>query len=132
MGEVLAERRWIIPERRKRLTRKEFRELFLRQDGRCGCCDQDLTAKGGVEVEIIDEHLIALSIGGSNDLKNRELWCKPCTGPKTANEAHERAKGDRAMDLFIGAKVSRRPMPCGRNSAWKKPLGSWTAIRRVK
>lgn len=101
----MTERTWIIPERRKPLTRKEYVELFMRQDGRCGCCGQRLVVKGGVEVEveIRDEHLTPLWRGGGNELENRELWCKPCTKPKDAREATDRAKGERVRDNFIGA-----------------------------
>ncbi len=97
------ERRWILPERRKPLTPKQYVELFLRQDGRCPNCTQKLEVKGGTEVEIIDEHVNPLWRGGSNELWNRELWCKPCTKPKTAQEATDRAKGERAFERYIGA-----------------------------
>lgn len=95
------ERRWTLPEDRKPLTRKQLAELFLRQDGRCGNCNQRLETKGGKPV-CVDEHLNPLWRGGSNALDNRELWCVPCTKPKTAQEARERTKGYRVRDKHIG------------------------------
>ena len=32
---------------------------------------------------MIDEHIIPLQLGGSNDLTNRELRCLPCAKEKT-------------------------------------------------
>lgn len=104
----MTERRWTLPERRKPLTRKEYVELYMRQDGRCPCCGQKLEVKGGDEVEIIDEHVNPLWRGGTNDLWNRELWCRPCTKPKTASEAGDRADAYAARDKFIGAPMPKR------------------------
>lgn len=104
----MTERTWTIPERRKPLTRKEFVGLFLRQDGKCPECGQKLSAKGGQEVEIRDEHVNPLWRLGGNELENRELWCKPCTKPKDAKEATDRAKGERVRDNFIGAPKMKK------------------------
>lgn len=124
------ERRWIIPERRKPLTPKEYVTLFMRQDGRCPNCTQRLEMKGGREVQICDEHLNPLWRGGGNELSNRELWCHPCTKPKTAQEATERAKGKRVTANYIGApKRTSKPMAGTRASGWKQKLsGEW--VRR--
>lgn len=97
----MKERKWIIPEERERLTKKQIKELFLRQDGRCVFCTQSLQVKGHMPVEFIDEHMIPLSIGGSNALENRALLCKPCAGTKTKVEATERAKGNRAFEKLV-------------------------------
>src|ERR1700752_888628 len=99
----MSERRWILPEHRKPLSRKEYVELYMRQDGRCICCGQRLEVKGGQSVIIRDEHINPLWRGGSNELANRELWCLPCTKPKNAQEATERAKGKRVTAHYIGA-----------------------------
>jgi hypothetical protein len=74
----------------------------MRQDGRCGNCGQRLEIKGGKPV-CVDEHLNPLWRGGSNAIDNRELWCSPCTKPKTAKEAGERTKAYRVRDKHIGA-----------------------------
>jgi len=114
------ERRWKLPEDRKPLTRKEYAELFLKQDGNCPNCGQRIEVKGGQEVEIIDEHITPLWLGGSNELHNRELWCKPCTRPKTSAESTLRGKSNRIRDEHIGARESKTPMKCGRKSKLKK------------
>ena len=85
----------------------------MRQDGLCGNCGQRLEVKGNRPV-CVDEHLNPLWRGGSNVLTNRELWCKPCTKPKTAKEATERAKGNRVRDKYIG--IDRRSTSSGNRS----------------
>lgn len=124
----MTERRWTLPEPRERLTRKQIAELFLRQDGRCPNCTQKLEVKGGKPV-CVDEHLEPLWRGGSNDLVNRELWCNPCTRPKTATEASQRAKALAVRDKHIGAKKASRAIPGSRNSPWKRKMDG-TMVRR--
>jgi 5-methylcytosine-specific restriction endonuclease McrA len=113
----VTERKWSIPEERKPLTRKQRAELFLRQDGKCPTCGQRLETKGGRPV-CIDEHVNPLWRLGSNDLANRELWCVPCTRPKTAQEATERGKSTRVRDKHIGA-IDRRSTSSGRGFSQK-------------
>jgi len=108
----MTERRWTLPENRKPLTRKQRIVLFLRQDGRCPNCGQKLETKGSQPVAV-DEHLNPLWRGGSNDLTNRELWCVPCTKPKTAIEATQRAKSNKLIGKAAGLK-SRRPIYQGK------------------
>jgi 5-methylcytosine-specific restriction endonuclease McrA len=119
----MTERRWTEPEDRKPLTRKQFAALFMRQDGRCGNCGQRLEIKGG-RLVCIDEHLNPLWRGGSNGLENRELWCVPCTKPKTAAESTARTKGLRVRDKHIGAmNVDKRERGWGnRSGRLKKKL----------
>jgi hypothetical protein len=68
-------------EKRKPLTRREALQLMLDQNGRCGCgCGFKLQPLGE---GVIDEHVTALGLLGSNDLSNRSLWRKPCAAAKT-------------------------------------------------
>ncbi len=116
----LKERRWSLPEGRKPLTRKQRAALFLRQDGKCPSCGQRLEIKGNKPV-CVDEHVNPLWRGGSNDLENRELWCAPCTKPKTAQESGERARGNRVRDKHIGA-IDRRSKRGGFSGKFKKKM----------
>lgn len=118
----MTERKWEFPEDRKRLTRKQFAALFLRQDGSCGNCSQRLEIKGGKPV-CVGEHLNPLWRGGSNDLTNMELWCVPCTKPKTAQESTQRSKALQVRDKHIGAMhAGKRKQGWGRGSALKKKM----------
>lgn len=101
------------PEKRKPLTRKQFAELLLRQEGRCGCsCGKKLQAD-----RIIDEHVIALDFLGSNDLSNRSLWDRDCSKAKTARDLAASAKGKRirgetgqqARRKAKGSQIKSRP-----------------------
>jgi len=118
---------WCLPEERKRLTKREWTELFIQQNGCCANCSQRLVVKGANEVEIWDEHLQPLSMGGLNDLANRQLWCKACSGVKTAGEATVRAKSNRVRAKHIGLPQKRksRPMAGSRDSPWKKKFRGW-------
>lgn len=97
-----------LVETRKPLTRREIVELAVRQLGKCGCgCGFKLDAM----VEgVIDEHLIPLEQTGSNDLKNRALYRKPCAAAKTKTDARNTAKCKRLAGETC-AEPSRRPMP---------------------
>lgn len=106
----MTERTWTLPEPRERLSRKQYADLYLRQDGRCPQCLQKLEIKGGKPV-CVDEHVNPLWRGGTNGLENRELWCVPCTKPKTAQETTDRAKGLRVRDKHIGAFPKGRGFP---------------------
>lgn len=71
----------IVIEKRKPLTRREVIQLMLDQDGRCGCgCGVKLNP---MTEGVIDEHVRALGLLGTNDLENRSLWRKPCSAAKT-------------------------------------------------
>ena len=116
---------WSLPEERKRLTKKQWTELFQAQNGRCGCCGQRLVIKGANEVDVWDEHIQPLSMGGLNDLANRQLWCKKCSSTKTIEEAPIRAKSNRVRAKHIGLPQKRksRPMAGSRDSPWKAKIG---------
>jgi 5-methylcytosine-specific restriction endonuclease McrA len=120
-----AERKWIIPEERDRLSKSEIKELFLRQDGLCPLCGQQLQHKGHLPVQFIDEHMTPLWKGGSNALHNRALLCKPCALDKTSAEAGQRAKGNRAFEKQVLGlkKKKRRPMMGSKDSPYKAKIG---------
>lgn len=88
MGLPFVKREPVDIERRKPLTKKQRAELAVRQEGLCGCgCGKKLNH---LTEGTIDEHVLPLWCGGTNDLDNRQLWRKPCAAKKTAQEAKER------------------------------------------
>ncbi|PZR36451.1 HNH endonuclease signature motif containing protein [Caulobacter segnis] len=109
----------IIPERepvaantapRRPLTRAEYLQLCLDQNGRCACgCGVKLDA---IREKVIDEHRIPRALGGSDALDNRELWRKPCSDKKT-----------READLPAIAKAKRLNGETGQNRR-SKPIKS--------
>lgn len=111
---IIPTREPVSVEPRRPLTRAEFAQLLIDQGGKCGCgCGEKLNP---LTEGVIDEHVLALTLGGPNALANRSIWRKPCSVKKT--------KGDRSAD----AKVKRlrgetcagpsKPIP-------QRPGGGW-------
>ncbi|MEL6257866.1 MAG: HNH endonuclease signature motif containing protein [Pseudomonadota bacterium] len=94
------------PEKRKPLTKAERAQLVLRQGGKCPQCG----AKVGPDDW--DEHVHALFQGGSNDLSNREIWCRSCAQKKTSE-----------IDARANAKIRRLQGLCGQQARRKSKPG---------
>lgn len=108
------------PAVRKVLTRAEFGQLMINQMGRCGCgCGEKLQP---MTEKVIDEHLIALGAGGTNDLSNRALFRKPCATAKTVGDKGIIGKVKRIEARENGTRRARKPIPQAA-SAWP-PKGS--------
>ena len=89
---------------RKRLTRAERVAILKRQEHRCaGPCEASLiwswVEERPVYGPMIDEHIVPLELGGSNDLSNRELRCIDC--------AKEKTRADRKVIAKV-ARIRRR------------------------
>mgnify|MGYP006269408179 CR=1 FL=1 len=100
--------------KRKPLTRKQRFNLYLKQDGNCANCECRIrlarTALGEV-FGSIDEHIIPLALGGSNDLSNRGLYCVPCAKAKTAQvDIPAIAKTKRLIAREKGERRPRKPI----------------------
>ena len=103
------------PVARKVLTRAEFGQLMIDQMGRCGCgCGEKLQP---MTEGVIDEHLIALGAGGTNDLANRALFRKPCATAKTVGDKGIIGKVKRIEARETGTRRVRKPIPQAAN-AW--------------
>ena len=101
------------PLARRRLSRVEFAQLMLDQDGRCAACREKLRAD-----LIIDEHLVPLDQLGSNDLANRALYCTACARAKTEEDQANTLHGRRVRGE-IGQQHRRR----------QRQLKPWTQPR---
>lgn len=77
--------------KRKPLTRAQVNKLYERQGGKCACgCGAELViGPKGQHVNFTDEHVQARGRGGSEALKNRQLWFNDCASKKTH---HPRSK----------------------------------------
>jgi 5-methylcytosine-specific restriction endonuclease McrA len=92
---------------RKRLTGAERAVVLARQHHVCaGGCQQSLvwSVVDGKRVygPMIDEHIIPLELGGSNELSNRELRCVPCAKEKTRADRKAIAKVARILRRASG------------------------------
>jgi 5-methylcytosine-specific restriction endonuclease McrA len=91
---------------RRRLTAAEKAAILARQGALCPRCAKTLiwAVVDGKPVfgPMIDEHVIPLQLGGSNDLSNRELWCVPCAKIKTKRDLKAIAKVQRIRRRAAG------------------------------
>lgn len=79
------------------------------------------------------EHIHPDAAGGRPTLDNCAVLTKTCWKIKSATfdqPLAAKVKRQRDRNQSINRKPSR-PMPCGRFSAWKKPMNAWNAERRL-
>ena len=92
---------------RKRLTRAERIAILQRQQHCCaGPCGGSLiwswVEDRAVYGPMVDEHIVPLELGGSNDLSNRELRCIDCAKAKTREDRKAIAKVARIRRRLAG------------------------------
>lgn len=114
---------------RRSLSTRERVRLFELHGGRCHCCGGKINVGEAWDVS----HVIPLAIGGDDDDANRLPAHKKCHAKRTAEQDLPLiAKAKRIRAKHIGAKApSGRPMPCGRNSHWRKKLNGEVVPRRL-
>ena len=104
----------------KRLAWKRCRSL-------CEKCTTNLSTGN-----IIYDHVIPWEISHDSSLKNCQVICKTCDSPKTyQQDIPTIAKVHRIEDRANGIKRSGKPLPCGRDSDWTKPIHG-PPVRRIK
>ena len=69
-------------------TAGEWKALVKHQDGRCLAC--------GKKKKLTADHVVPLSVGGSDDISNIQGLCKPCNSSKGA-KATDYRKGNRLI-----------------------------------
>jgi 5-methylcytosine-specific restriction endonuclease McrA len=104
---------------RQRLSAMERRTLLNRQNFRCAVCPELLVIEVGGQrllAAMVDEHVIPLALGGSNDLANRELRCPACAKAKTSRDLKAILKVRRIRRRQLGedprkSKIRSRGFP---------------------
>lgn len=127
----------VEPTKRKPLTKAQKAFLLDQQGDLCGNCATPLVAalEGGAKVygPMIDEHILPLFVGGSNDLENRAMWCVPCSSAKTKAEAAPNAKIRRIIARTDGTRRERQKIPGGgfrKSATHKRQIGTGKVIPR--
>ena len=87
--------------KRKHLTTLQRAKLFLQHDGKCHLCGNKID---GVHEAWEVEHVIALVIGGADDVSNMAPAHKVCHRRKTDADVTAGAKVKRIQARHIGAK----------------------------
>ncbi len=109
--------------KRKPLTPKQRVEMFLAHGGICCLCHTKIMTP---HERWIDEHELALWLGGGNEMANRGPAHERCAKAKTSKEATERSHIRRVAEHHMGAKRPSKAMPGSRRSGWKHKMdGSW-------
>lgn len=110
---------------RAEFTRKTRAKAFARADGCCEKCHAKLQT-GRIEYH----HEIEAALGGSNEVGNCLVLCRPCHGGITAGTSQPRiAKVKRIRDRHSGALTIRSSWACGRNSKFKKKINGQVVLR---
>lgn len=106
--------------KRKSISTRERVRLFELHGGVCHICGGKIHVGEAWEVS----HVIPLAIGGDDDDVNRMPAHKKCHRKRTSEQDIPLiAKANRIRANHMGAKApSKRPMPCGRNSKWRKKM----------
>lgn len=123
------------PQRRKRLSRREFAQLMLDQEGLCFACQEKLRADA-----IVDEHLVPLDQCGTNELSNRALLCRGCAREKTRSDQSASAHGRRVRGESGQRKRQQRRrkgelpqvIATNRSSRWKRKVDGSVVRRRQR
>jgi 5-methylcytosine-specific restriction endonuclease McrA len=102
---------------RREFTRVIKRAALARADGACELCGLPL-CPGKYRYD----HRLPDALGGEPILENCVVQCLACDKPKTAEDIGRIRKADRVRDRATGALTSRRPMPCGKNSPYKRTM----------
>ncbi len=102
--------------------------VFRAKGGKCHKCGRGIREK--IE-RWTCEHLIAIINGGRNAEDNLDLTCCNCLPAKNAADVAEKKIIARKAKKALGIKTTKfRPMPCGKDSEWKRPFGSLNAVKR--
>ena len=112
--------------RRTRLTPSRRLKVWESTGGQCVLCERMIDPRDGW----IAEHVRALELGGADDLTNIGPAHASCANVKTRRDHAQAARAKRVKIRHVGAHRARRPLPCGRGSAFKRTIHGHV-IRRV-
>ena len=104
---------------RRRLTPHRRLRVWENTGGICVLCDRLID---GARERWIVEHIRALELGGADDLSNMGPAHETCALSKTKDDHRRAAQAKRQKIRHIGVQASKRPLPFGKGSPWKRTL----------
>jgi hypothetical protein len=111
---------------RRKLTPHRRLQVWEATGGRCVLCDKKID---GVRERWIAEHVRPLELGGADHLSNMGPAHEACALVKTKDDHHRTGKAKRQKIQYIGAEASKRPLPCGKDSPWKRKMSGEIVAR---
>ncbi len=108
-----------VIERRKPLTRNQRAAMHDAHGSKCVVCLEPIPAGE----PFIDEHVIPLGLGGTNDMSNRGPAHVGCAKKKTQRDLKILAKAKRVRARHLGLKKrGGRKIPGSKGTGWRKPI----------
>jgi 5-methylcytosine-specific restriction endonuclease McrA len=104
---------------RRKLTPHRRLRVWEKTGGMCVPCDCKID---GVRERWIVEHIRALELGGPDELDNMGPAHETCAAVKTQDDHRRAAQAKRQKIRHTGADMSKRPLPFGKASPWKRKL----------
>jgi len=114
--------------KRKTISSKQRLKLFQDHSGVCHICGGKINVGESWEVE----HIIPIAMGGDDEPSNWRPAHTKCHKGKTKEDVTAIAKAKRREALHNGIKISRTPMPFGKNSKWKRKMDGTIVLRNPK
>jgi 5-methylcytosine-specific restriction endonuclease McrA len=112
---------------RARLSPRARLAIWEQAKGICVLCDRPID---GVRERWIIEHIRALELGGEDKPDNMGPAHEACARAKTRDDHQRAAKAKRQKIRHLGADQTKRPLPYGRQSRWKKKIDGTIVPRK--
>ena len=113
---------------RKTISAKKRVALFAAHGGACHICGGKINVGEAWEVE----HRIPFAMGGADDESNWVPTHVKCHRVKTTEDVGNIAKAKRREARHIGVRVSKSPLPFGRQSKYKRKMDGSVVLRKEK
>ena len=117
-----------MERKRKTISVKLRVKIFAQNNGECHICG----GKIGVGESWQVEHRIPFAMGGADDESNWVPAHIKCHRTKTTEDVGNIAKAKRREARHIGVRVSRSPLPFGRQSKYKRKMDGSVVLRDDK
>jgi hypothetical protein len=101
--------------------------IWERARGICVLCERRID---GVRDRWIIEHIRALELGGQDEPDNMGPAHATCALAKTRDDHQRAAKAKRQKIRYLGVDQTKRALPCGRQSRWKKKIDGTIVPRK--